>query len=58
MQVGDLVISTRPWLSNLGVGIVVNTNTMEKGGYALAVFGTYGQHPVYPDAVRIINASR
>ena len=53
-----MVISTRPWLSNLGVGIVVNTNTMEKGGYALAVFGTYGQHPVYPDAVRIINASR
>jgi hydroxymethylglutaryl-CoA reductase len=58
MKVGDLVISIR--FPTMGVGVVVNIDTIEKGGYALAIFGVHGEQPVYPTDswTKVISESR
>ena len=55
MKVGDLV-SMRGHPHT--IGIVINVDTIEKGGYAIVVFPIHGEQCVYPDKAEIINEAR
>jgi len=61
MKVGDL-ISMRGHPHSPGwwhtIGIVINVDTIEKGGYAIVVFPIHGEQCVYPDKAEIINEAR
>ena len=52
MKVGDL-ISMRGHPHT--IGIVTNVDTIEKGGYAIAIFGIHGEQIVYADEAEIIS---
>ena len=53
MSVGDLVRNIRH--PHAGIGVVINVTTIEKGGYAIAIFGIHGEQIVYADEAEVIS---